>query len=346
MNIPTTTPPPKHSLLPVVVITLLAFTATLVAGYITEQVVKVKLENFFARQADQIANTYYNKLHTHLTILEGIRGYWNASHNFAQAAFNTYLSSYELNSLDKSGVSTYFYIPAVSSSEVASFETKLRREKINNYAYQQFTIHPQSDQALRYPVMYGYPLKDRETALGIDFATFPERRDAIEYARDQNALATTKAVTLQTTGKPGFFFLLPLYRANFPIERVPERKLAFVGVIGAAFRSQSAFEQIFGIGDPYPYLDFQIYQGAASTPDRLLYDHDEKFTAENPSFATTRIVTLQNQTWTINVQNKPGFALNDPEQKLPQIVFTSGLISTILLVIYSASQISKRHQTC
>jgi len=190
MNNPTTiTPPPKHALLPVITITLLTFTATLFAGYITEQAVTNRLNDFFNGQADQIANTYYNKLRTHVTLLEGIRGLYNSTDNFTQDKFNKYLDSLDLSSLDKSGVSTYFYIPAISPLQVKKFTTNLRQEKINENIYKQFTIHPESTQVFHYPVAYGYPLEGKEAALGLDFATLPERRDAIEYARDHNAFA-------------------------------------------------------------------------------------------------------------------------------------------------------------
>ena len=346
MNNPTTiTPPPKHALLPVITITLLTFTATLFAGYITEQAVTNRLNDFFNGQADQIANTYYNKLRTHVTLLEGIRGLYNSTDNFTQDKFNKYLDSLDLSSLDKSGVSTYFYIPAISPLQVKKFTTNLRQEKINENIYKQFTIHPESTQVFHYPVAYGYPLEGKEAALGLDFATLPERRDAIEYARDHNAFATTKAVPLQTTGKPGFFFLLPLYRPGLPIERTSERKLAFSGVIGAAFRSESAFEQIFGREDPYPFLIFHIYEGDATTQDRLLYDSDPDYDHLKPRFTATRKVSLQEQSWTIVVESKPSFSLMDKEQGLPVVVFVFGLLATILLSVFSTYKFSKIRQT-
>ncbi len=339
-------PVSKRSIYIASVTLLLTLSTTIIAGLITQQAVSIRLQRFFNREADQIANTYYNKLHTHITILEGLRGLWNSSNKFTQASFNAYLSSYDLFSLDKSGVSTYFYIPTVSSSAVASFEAQLRQEKINDYAYQKFALHPQSNLDVRYPVAYGYPLKGRETALGLDFATFPERLDAITYARDENKLATTKAVTMQTTGKPGFFFLLPLYQPNLPLERTPERKTAFAGVVGAAFRSESAFEQIFGGADPYPDLNFHIYQGEATTADRLLYNNDPAYTPVKPRYSTTRIVRLQGQTWTIVVQSKSSFRLLDIEQRLPLLVFSFGIIMTLILAIFSLSKLAKiRHHS-
>ena len=345
-KLPTTPPSSSASrsiakaIFPVLIITLLTLSATLGAGYITKQAVNTKLDSFFAHQSDQIGSAYYERLYTHVTILEGLRGFWNASRGFTQNSFSTYLKSLDLNSIDKTGVSSYFFIPAVPHSDLAKFEKTIQQEEGTPSLYKKFTIHPQSTPEIHYPVTYFLPVIGLEKSLGFDFAGFAERLDAINYARDENSLATTKIMTL-VTGKSGFFFLLPLYDRALPLERLAQRQNAFMGVVGAVFSSDNSFKQIFGGDDPYPLLDFQIYQGAASTPDRLLYDHDEKFTAENPRFQTSRIVTLQNQTWTINIQSKPAFSLSDPEERLPIIVFVTGIIATLVFAIFSAFNLAR-----
>lgn len=331
----------KKPLLITLSITLLTLLATSIAGYITQQAVNVRLQDFFSRQADQIAGTYYNRLNTHLTILEGLRGLWNANNSYSYHSFTQYVESLDLSSLDKSGVSSYFYVPEVKNTQISSFVSQLKTEPNLPASYQTFTIHPQSENNYYYPATYAVPLKGREKSLGLDFSTFPERLAAINYARDNNTLATTNNVKLLTTGKAGFFFLLPLYHNSTSLERVAERRSAFAGVIGATFRSESAFEQIFGSNDPYPHLNFHIYQGDATTEDRLLYDSDPGFNHAKSRFRTTRKVSLQNQSWTIVVVSKPSFALDDAEQRLPIIVFLSGIIATIVLATYSSFQLAK-----
>lgn len=324
---------------------MVALSVTGIGGYITKQTVDLKLNDFFNRQADQIANTYTNKLNTQITILEGIRGLYNSAGEFSAHSFDDYLSSIDLSTADRSGASSYFYIPAIKQEELSKFTSQIRSEKDADPIYKTYTVKPDSIQDYYYPVTYISPIAGRESSIGLDFATFPERHDAIEYARDNNALATTKAVTLQTTGRPGFFFLLPLYLHSKPIERTIERREAFLGVVGVAFRSESAFEQIFGGTDPYPYLDFQIYQGDATTPDRLLHDHNPDLTIENPRFETIRKVKVQNQSWTITVQSKSSFGMSEKEQRLPAIITITGLVMTLLLLIYSLYSLNKIYRS-
>ena len=328
---------PNHTryFLAVTLVGAILLTVTGIAGYITKRAVDVRLSEFFNRQADQIANTYYNKIHTHVTIIEGIRGLWNASNNFTYQSFSDYLSSLDLSNIDNGGASSYFYIPAVKHEDISKFEKKIQQESSIASVYQNYVINPKSDAPVHYPATYTYPLEGRGKSIGLDFATFPERLDAITYAKDSGKLATTKAMILQTTGRPGFFFILPLYYNAKSLDLPSDRDQHFAGVVGAAFRSRSAFEQIYGGTDPYPYLDFQIYQGDASTPDRLIHDHDSNFEDLQARYTTSRVVRYQGQTWTINVQSKPSFALRDSEQKLPYIVFISGILATLILTITS-----------
>ncbi len=325
---------------PAILITLITLAVTVLGGYVTQQALNERMRDFFNRQADQIASTYYNKLNAQVTILEALRALWNTNGSFSQKSFNTYLDSLVADTLDHSGVSSYVYITAVENNALGQFEKEMRRETIRPDVYREYTVHPASTQAY-YPFVYIYPLSGRESAIGLDFSREALRLDAITYARDHNALATTKPLVLQTTGKLGFFFLLPLYQPGLPVERSPERKAAFTSFVGLVYRSDTAFRQIFGGEDPYPYLDFQVYQGAATTSDRLLYDHDESFTAQNPRFQTTRLVRLYDQTWTIQVQTKDTFSLGEAEQRLPVYVFAGGLVMTLLLVCYSFYSLTK-----
>lgn len=339
------TPINKKPIFITTVILLISLIGTIIAGYITKGAVASRQERLFYRQADQIANTYYSKLYTQITILEGLKGLWNSNGGFTQSSFSKYLESFDLNAIDRTGVSSYFFTPAVKEEDLISFSKQVMSEKNLPSAYKSFTIHPESNQSTRYPAIYAVPMEGREGSIGLDFSTFPERLDAITYARDTNALATTKAVTLQSTGMPGFFFIMPLYKPDLPIDRAPERKLAFAGAIGAIFRSESAFEQIFGGDDPYPHINFHIYQGDATTEDRLLYDSDSDFDHASPRFTTMRIVRLRNQTWTIVVESKPSFTLIDREEKLPFIVFTLGFLMTFVLGVYAFIQISRLPRT-
>lgn len=318
-----------------VIVCLVMITATLVGGYITQQAMTARQERFFGRQADQIGNTLYSNIYTHVTVLEGFRGLFNARGSFNHQSFITYINSLNIDNTYQAGVSSFFYIPEIDLAKKKAHEQAVQREPNIPLPYQTFNIHPTSSLAKLYPTTYVEPIKGRESSLGLDFGTFADRLSAITYARDNNTLATTQPLILISTGKPGFFFFLPLYEPKQPIDTLGEKRSAFRGVVGAAFRAESAYTQVFGNLDPYPYLDFQIYQGDAISSDRLLHDHDPSYTAIHPRFETKRMIRIHDQTWTVLVQTKPDFSLGDQEERLPVIIFIVGLgITTLVLVVF------------
>lgn len=344
-NQPTVRSVSNKTVLVTISVALVMLLATLIAGYFAKLTVDQKLGGFFDRQADQIGITYHASLATNIATLGGFRGLWNTLGSFNHQSFLTYTDSLDPETTFNAGISSFFYIKPVPSSQRDTFAKSIRREENIPKSYQAFTLHPESTAKTLYPIVYVEPIASRQNSLALDFGTLPDRLAAIEYARDQDALATTTPDIFASTGKLGFIFFLPLYAPGLPIERVAERRVAFRGVVGAAFRSDSAFTHLFGGADPYPYLDFQIYQGEATTPDRLLYDHDESFTAAKPSYEATRIIRIQGQTWTVKIQSKPTFALADAEARLPLIVFVSGLLATALLVAFSAYNLAKIRHT-
>ncbi|MFZ2199884.1 MAG: CHASE domain-containing protein [Microgenomates group bacterium] len=309
-------------------------TTTLIAGWTTAQVTKNRLHEFFGRQADQIANTFYTDMVNNVSILQGVRGLWKVQGKFDYVSFSTYIKSLTSNQEHIPGFSGYLYAAALPKSQIKQKEIEIINEKMIPAIYRNFAIKSDLKDEPIYPVLYVEPTGGRERALGLDFAGLPQRKKAIEYARDNNALATTTAVTLRTTGKPGFFFFLPLYKDGLEPDQLGERRDMFRGVVGVAFRSLTAFEQIYGKGDPYPLIDFKIYQGESQDEERLLYHHDPNFVTSKAIFDTVRTVRLQGQAWTVVVYAKPSLALGEPESRLPLYVFLGGALATVGVAIY------------
>ena len=324
-------------LIAILLVIIITTTVTLYAAYFTKQVVNQKLESFFIQQADQIAYSYSSDLTSHITVLNGFQGLWNATDPFDHKTFVDYSNKLYKETTFEEGISGFFYIRPVPWAEKDKYENQIRREKNISLSYKNFKIYPDSNKDILYPVTYIEPVEGREKSIGLDFGTYPERLIVIENARDTGTLSTSQITTFASTNKPGFFFLLPLYRQDLPNGTITERREAFEGVVGISFRSESAFT-FDKIEDSYPFLDFQIYLGNEVNPDNLLYDHDEDFTAVNPRFKTTRVIHQQKQTWTILVQSKPSLSLTDPEMILPNLVLFSGLIGTALLVTFFLTQ--------
>lgn len=313
---------------------------TVFAGWTTAQVARNSLKDFFNRQADQIASTFYTDMEKNVMILQGLRGLWNVERMFDYASFSTYVESLTSNQEHRTGFSAYFYATVLQKSLVEQKIAEVKKEKMIPDAYQNFEIKNSLNQDILYPLLYVVPTSGREGVIGLNFASLPLRREAIEYARDNNALATTESLTLQSTGEPGFLFFLPIYKDGIVPDQLGERRNGFAGVVGVAFRSAAVFEQIYGQEDPYPLLDFRIYHGESHDQDRLLYAHDPSFDTAEAMFSTTRIVRVQGQSWTVIVYAKPNLSTGYAETNLPLYVFVIGIFASIVTAIYFAIKLA------
>ena len=69
---------------------------------------------------------------------------------------------------------------------------------------------------------------------------------------------------------------LPVYRTGQPIETAEQRRLAYIGSVGAGFRVRESLDPIIATAILKP-VEFKLYNigpaGTAVTPDRLVEDN-------------------------------------------------------------------------
>lgn len=319
---------------------VIMLTTTVIAGWTTAQVAKKSLENFFGRHADYIAGVYHSDMERNVATLQGLRGLWNVTGKFDYASFSTYVNSLTRD-LDKpTGFSAYLYATVLTKDQVEQKVAAVRNEKMIPDVYKNFAIKVEPSDQVLYPLIYVEPTSGRENVIGMNFATLPLRKEAIEYARDNNVLVATRSLTLQTTGEPGFLIFLPLYEGGIVPEILSARREKFAGVVAVAFRSAPAFEQIYGRGETNKVVDFKIYLGESQDEDKLLYVHDPNFKVEEAMFTTTRVVRLLGQAWTIVAYAKPSLSMGGFEAKLPLYVFVVGVFASIATAIYFAVKLA------
>lgn len=319
---------------------VIMLTTTVLAGWTTAQVAKKSLENFFGRHADYIAGVYAADMERNVATLQGLRGMWNVTGKFDYASFSTYVNSFTRDQEKPTGFSAYLYAMVLTKDQIEQQVAEVRNEKMTPDVYKNFTIKVEPNDEVLYPLIYVEPTSGRENVIGLNFAALPLRKEAIEYARDNNRLVATRSLTLQTTGEPGFLLFLPLYEGGIVPETLSARREKFAGVVAAAFRSIPAFEQIYGRGETNRVVDFKIYMGESQDEDKLLYVHDPNFKEEEAMFTTTRVVRLLGQAWTIVLYAKPSLSMGGFEAKLPLYVFVAGVFATIATAIYFTAKLA------
>jgi signal transduction histidine kinase/CheY-like chemotaxis protein/sensor domain CHASE-containing protein len=131
------------------------------------------------------------------------------------------------------------WVPRVRWADRAAYERAARDDGYADYALRAFsaesTPEPASDES--FPVYYVEPSAENEASLGIDLASEPERRSALEKARDSGRSAATGAVRLVKSpdGQRGFLVFAPIYCRAVPFASVEGRRRALMGFVVGVF---------------------------------------------------------------------------------------------------------------
>lgn len=131
----------------------------------------------------------------------------------------------------------------VSAAEWARFTGTLHIERnipgVQAYGYAPRTTAPDGE---KLTVRYIAPLNATNHAgLDFDLLSEPRRREAIELARDRDEVVISRRVELivdrnEERRQPGLLMIVPIYAAGKPHATVDERRIAFSGVVFAAYR--------------------------------------------------------------------------------------------------------------
>ena len=107
--------------------------------------------------------------------------------------------------------------------------------------------------------------------IGVNIAEEPNRREAMEEARDTAATVLTKRLflTIDKARRPAFVLYAPIYRLGVPTGSVEQRRQALRGWIYASFIAEDLISKIIGTAEKEITLNF--YQGGEVTPENLLY---------------------------------------------------------------------------
>jgi len=94
-----------------------------------------------------------------------------------------------------------------------------------------------------FPVQLIYPLEENRTAIGFDLGSEPERRKAIERARDTGKLSMVAPIYLLQPrgGMPGMIMCWPVYREAARLASVTRRREALTGVACGLYQIGKVF---------------------------------------------------------------------------------------------------------
>jgi signal transduction histidine kinase len=128
------------------------------------------------------------------------------------------------------GITSIGYAPVIRSNEVDSFRQTLRGQGVNS----ELTLNPNAAEYA--PVMYIKTYRDTQGVYGFDMYSSPERKIAMEQARDTGLVSITDGLALANSQRLGAVLYAPVYVRDAPLGSVEERRAAIRGYVFTGVR--------------------------------------------------------------------------------------------------------------
>jgi PAS domain S-box-containing protein len=306
-----------------------AFTATAwnYAGIIAENEARARFEF----RASQIADAIRGRMVDYEQVLRGGVGLFAASKSVERVEWHDYVEHLRIETIYP-GIQGIGFVPHIEAAQRAQHERTVRADGFPDYA-----IRPAGNRQEYAPVTYIEPFNGRNLrAFGFDMLSEPQRRAAVERARDSGRPSISGRLTLAQEVdrgvQAGFIMFVPVYRGIMDISTIAERRAAVIGYVYGPFRVDDLMGGILGklddvrlrIIDDGPGGDAQVlYDGrpGAGDPD------------EDANFAVTIDLPMRGRLWRLKMTSLPAFD-DTIDRGTPLLVAgAAGAISALLLMM-------------
>jgi len=298
-----------------------------------ERTVRTNEEERFDRVVAMSRVAIDRRLDAYLQVLMGVRALFSSSTAVERAEFHAYASGLALEDRYPS-IRGLSWVPRVPAAAKASHEAQMRR----GGAPAGYEIHPVGSQAELFPIAFIEPAEAYDPRwFGIDAASRPENREAMERARDTGTVAMGQRVALfRQDGGSGVVMFVPLYRAVRSPATVEERRRTFEGYVAASFRPDLLMGELFGPTLTEP-VDLELFDAPEPTSGHLIYDRNPGPTRAPRELTQTVPVSFGGQTWTLRFATLPAFH-SLAERLVPYWVLGSGLLISVLAFVITLLQ--------
>ncbi len=265
---------------------------------------EARFENLVQAASDRIQR----RLDTYVALLEGTEGLFATQHEVTPAEFSEFVQLLRVQT-QYSGIQGIGFTRRLSPGERPALEHWARTKG----EQPGFHVWPDVAGDELHSIVFLEPRDARnQAAMGYNMYSEPIRREAMARARDTGQPALTGKVTLKQEiheeKQAGFLLYLPVYRGGHVPATVEGRREALVGFVYSPFRAGDLLQGIFGT-ERQPRLAFQLYDGPAVEPERLLHSSSgAEPLPHEPMFTTTTTLTVAGRPWTLVFASLPVFA--------------------------------------
>ena len=200
------------------------------------------IRNNFARDTDKVAADTSARLRTYFDVLLSLKGLFAVTGEVDREQFARFVQTLRLTERYP-GFRAIQFVRAVPGAELAGFASDVGKQLGGGPP---FVVHPTFANDQHFVIEFNEPMTGNENAFGLDLASLPSQRAAVEAARDTgDIVATGRTLLVQDAARhPGFVARAPVYRQNMPLGSVAQRRAAFIGVVAIVFRVDDLMREV------------------------------------------------------------------------------------------------------
>ena len=277
------------------------------------------------RESAALAMKLEERMRSYEQVLHGAAALFQAAPEISRTQWADYARSTRLRERFP-GILGLGFAPYLGPDALAQFEAELDRGGSPH-----LSLRPPGRRPAYAPVAYLEPLEGRNLlAVGYDMYSDPDRREALDRARDTGEPAITGRIRLlQAAGemrKPGLLHYLPVYRRGSNPQGKDERRAALIGWVYLPYFADDLLGGIRGAHEPH----LRVFDGAQADPAALLFDSEAGVAQPRSSLArVSRSIAVGGRTWTLMLYPDRDGATGLPKPWL--LILGLGAIASLLL---------------
>lgn len=289
------------------------------------------LQSAFEFRAREAADQIQQRLLVYEQVLRSTVGLFNASGEVGRQEFRAFVEALRLAE-NYPGIHGVGYAVLVEPDQLEQHIAQVRAE-----GYPDYRVWPEGEREVYSSIIYLEPFSGSNLrAFGYDMYSEPNRREAMEHARDSGTAAVTSKIKLVQLSKneeqAGFLMYLPVYSEDMEQGTNAERRASLDGWVYAPFRMDDFMRGLQT--EPASPLDIEVYDGAEIVQEAKMYDADETSDVLKAATGFKKISTIAaaNRTWTIAVAAPPAFEERMGTDR-PQLILQAGTSISLLLTL-------------
>lgn len=313
---------------------------TIVAYLVVRGWDQERLAGSFDAAASTHAQALQRTLDDDLDVLYSVRNLSLADSTVSRADFTTFLTSVFAR---HPGIQAVEWLPRVPENQRTLYEDAARADGLPGFTILDRTADgksvPAAARADHFPVYYVAPLRGNQAALGIDAASLPDRRVALDAARDSGQPVATGRITLIQEQHQGYSFLVfvPVYQETAPAT-LAERQRTLRGFVLGAFRVQDLAAAAFGeVQDASVGIEIRDPQMPAGS--QVLY-RSPGADASHGALSWSGTVQAADRRWDVHIVPTAAF-LADRQSTSLLPVLVRGALASAAIAAYALSLINR-----